>query len=188
MASSTSKSTSGKPRKRATSRSPNGSSPKPKSSRAKPKSASSAKPKSASRARSTGGANASKQSSRATSKQGSAPENASPLDQAVGTVKQTAAKVGGPVRKVSGPALTVGAAAAGLAGGLLLRGRRRRKTVLGVPVPRSIGRRHLSDFDMKSIAKTVGEASQSFAKTSKTVSQDIERAGDQAERIGKILS
>jgi hypothetical protein len=57
--------------------------------------------------------------------------------------------------------------------------------VLGVPLPRSLGK---PSFDAKSIAKTVGEASQSFAKTSKTVSKDIERAGDQAERIGKILS
>ena len=39
----------------------------------------------------------------------------------------------------------------------------------------------------KALAKTVGEASAQFAKTSKSVSKDIERAGDQAERIGKIL-
>ena len=84
------------------------------------------------------------------------------------------------------PAVAVGAAAAGLAGGLVLRGRVRRRTVLGVTVPRSIGKT-LSGLDAKSMAKTVGQASKKFAKTTKNVSKDLERAGDQAERIGKIL-
>ena len=61
---------------------------------------------------------------------------------------------------------------------MILKGRSRRKTVLGVPVP---------SVDPGAIAKTVGGASRSLAKTSKTVSKDIERAGDQAEKIGKIL-
>ena len=84
------------------------------------------------------------------------------------------------------PAIAVGAAAAGVAGGLVLRSRTRRKTVLGVTVPRSIGKT-LSGLDAKSVAKTVGQASKQFAKTTKNVSKDLERAGDQAERIGKIL-
>jgi hypothetical protein len=80
--------------------------------------------------------------------------------------------------------MAVGAAAAGLAGGLAIKSRSRRRTVLGVPVPRSLR----PNLDMKSAVKTVGEVSQRVAKTSKTVSKDIERAGDKAERIGKILS
>jgi hypothetical protein len=84
------------------------------------------------------------------------------------------------------PAVAVGAAAAGLAGGLVLRSRARRKTVLGVKVPNSIGK-SLPGIDPKSVAKTVGQASKRFAKTTKNVSKDLERAGDQAERIGKIL-
>jgi hypothetical protein len=84
------------------------------------------------------------------------------------------------------PAVAVGAAAAGLAGGLLLRSRTRSRTVLGVKVPGSIGK-SLSGMDPKSVAKTVGQASKRFAKTTKNVSKDLERAGDQAERIGKIL-
>jgi hypothetical protein len=84
------------------------------------------------------------------------------------------------------PAIAVGAAAAGVAGGLVLRSRTRRKTVLGVPVPSGIGKT-LSGIDAKSVAKTVGQASKKFAKTTKNVSKDLERAGDQAERIGKIL-
>jgi hypothetical protein len=84
------------------------------------------------------------------------------------------------------PAIAAGAAAAGVAGGLVLRSRTRRKTVLGLTVPRSIGKT-LSGIDAKSVAKTVGQASKQFAKTTKNVSKDLERAGDQAERIGKIL-
>jgi hypothetical protein len=53
-----------------------------------------------------------------------------------------------------------------------------------VPLPRS---KDLPDIDPKAIAKTVGSATKQFAKTSKKVSRDLERAGNQAERIGKIL-
>jgi hypothetical protein len=88
--------------------------------------------------------------------------------------------------KAVGPAVTVGAAAVGIAGGIALKNRARRKTVLGVRLPRSIGK-GLPDIDAKSIAKSVGQASKQFAKTTKNVSKDLERAGDQAERIGKIL-
>jgi hypothetical protein len=84
--------------------------------------------------------------------------------------------------KAKGPAVAVGAAAAGVAGGLVIRNRTRRKTVLGVPLPK-----HLPTVDPQAIVKSVGQASKQFAKTSKSVSKDIERAGDQAERIGKIL-
>ena len=93
----------------------------------------------------------------------------------VGSVKHVA-------DKAKGPAIAVGAAAAGIAGGIALKARGRRKTVLGIPVPKN-----MASVDAKSLAKTVGEASARFAKTSKSVSKDLERAGDQAERIGKIL-
>jgi hypothetical protein len=94
----------------------------------------------------------------------------------VGTIRTAAGKAGG-------PALAVGAAAVGLAGGMAIKSRTRRKKVLGVPLPRA----GISDLDMKSIAKNVGKASKRFGKTSKDVSKDIERVGDQAERIGKML-
>ncbi len=84
--------------------------------------------------------------------------------------------------RAKGPAVAVGAAAAGIAGGLALKSRRRRTTVLGVPVPG-----HLPSVDPRAMAKAVGGASLQFAKTSKSVSKDIERAADQAERIGKLL-
>ncbi len=79
----------------------------------------------------------------------------------------------------------MGAAAAGVVGGLMLKTRGRRKTVLGVPMPRP---KDLPDIDAKAIVKTVGSATKQFAKTSKKVSKDLERASDQAERIGKILN
>jgi hypothetical protein len=72
----------------------------------------------------------------------------------------------------------------GVAGGLVLKGSKRRKTILGVPVPRKPS---LSNVDMQKIAKSVGKASKQFGQTTKSVSKDIERVGDQAERIGKIL-
>lgn len=79
--------------------------------------------------------------------------------------------------------MAVGAAAAGVAGGLALKSRAGRKSVMGVPVPRV----KPSDIDVEGIVKTVGKASKRFAETSKAVSKDIDRAGDKAERIGKIL-
>ena len=45
----------------------------------------------------------------------------------------------------------------------------------------------LSGIDPKSVAKTIGQASKKFAKTTKNVSKDLEQAGDQAKHIGKIL-
>ena len=99
----------------------------------------------------------------------------------VGTLKSAAGKT-------SGPAVAIGAAAAGVAGGLVLKNHTRRKKVLGLPLPRSIGKASLSDIDLKSMAKSVGKASKQLGQTSKSVSKDIERVGDQAERVGKILS
>jgi hypothetical protein len=73
----------------------------------------------------------------------------------------------------------VGAATAGVAGGLLLKGRSRRRKVGGL---------HFPDVDVQAVLKSVGKASKQLSQTSKTVSKDIERLGDEAERIGKILS
>jgi hypothetical protein len=83
---------------------------------------------------------------------------------------------------VARPALAVGAAAAGIVGGVALKARMQPKKVLGVKVPKSV-----TGLDAKTIAKSVGQASKQFAKTTKNVSKDLDRAAEQAERIGKIL-
>jgi hypothetical protein len=88
------------------------------------------------------------------------------------------------VSKAKGPAVAVGAAAVGVAGGLVLKNRQQSKTVLGVKVPRKPS----IDIDVASIAKSVGKASEQVGKTSKTIAKDMERVGDSAERIGKLLS
>jgi hypothetical protein len=99
----------------------------------------------------------------------------------VETVKSKASNAAHALSKAKGPAVAIGAAAVGVAGGLALKSRNRRTKVLGVTLPRS------SELDVQSIAKTLGNASKQLGKTSKSVSKDIERVGDQAERIGKIL-
>ena len=83
--------------------------------------------------------------------------------------------------RFKGPAIAIAAATGGA---LALKGRKRRnrrQTVLGITLPRS------SELDIQSVAKTLGRASKQFGKTSKGLCKDIERVGDQAERIGKIL-
>jgi hypothetical protein len=104
-----------------------------------------------------------------------------------GTSETGAGTVKRAVTKAKGPAVAVGVAAAGVAGARALKGRLGRKTVLGVPVPHSLGGASLPDLDVRSMAKAIGEASQRFAETSKAVSKDLERAGNQAERIGRML-
>jgi hypothetical protein len=96
--------------------------------------------------------------------------------------------VKGAAAKVGKPAVALGATAVGIAGGVAIKNRLRRKTILGIPVPRSIAKPRLSDLDVKSVAKSVGQVSKQFGKTTKNVSKDMERVGDQVERIGKILS
>ncbi len=166
-----------KPRKKPTSRSSNGSAPKT-TSRAKP--AARSKPTARSKAstsKSTAGSKSTSRSKPAAAQQNGSASVTNRVGEVAGNAKQVASKA-------KGPAMAVGAAAAGVAGGLLIKSRLTRPKVLGVPLPRALGK---SSLDAKSIAKTVGEASQTFAKTTKSVSKDLERAGDQAERIGKIL-
>jgi hypothetical protein len=136
----------------------------------------------ANRSRRSGGSTAKRSTqSRSRSSQSRSPQSRSPQSQSsngfVGTVIQAASKA-------KGPAVAVGATAAGVAGGLLIRSRTRQKKVLGVPVPRSFNK---PDVDIKSMAKTVGKASRQLGQTTKTVSRDMERVGDQAERFGKML-
>jgi hypothetical protein len=151
--------------------------------RAKPKAARAKKPAARSAAASRNGRSA------AASRNGrsaAASRNGRAATPATGSAANGNGGIAGTIRhaagRAKGPAVAVGAAAAGIAGGLALKSRRRRTTVLGVPVPG-----HLPSVDPRAMAKAVGGASLQFAKTSKSVSKDIERAADQAERIGKLL-
>lgn len=180
----TSKSSSRQTGKKGRSGSTNGAGPKRTQSRATSSGGSAKRGATKSRSRSSSAKSSSKTRSKSNaggSKQSTSPNGTSRVGQAVGTVKDAATKA-------KGPMVAVSAAAAGVAGGLALRGRTRRGTVLGVPTPRSLNGRSLGKLDAKSITKAVGEASKSFAKTSKSVSRDLERAGDRAEQIGRILS
>lgn len=46
----------------------------------------------------------------------------------------------------------------------------------------------MPDLDLQGVIKGVGKASKQLGQTSKSVSKDIERLADEAERVGKILS
>jgi hypothetical protein len=91
-------------------------------------------------------------------------------------------------KAAKGPALTAGAAAAAFAGGLALRKRFERPRVLGVKVPRSIVPKSIGITGMYGVVKQVGKATKQIGETSKGISKDLDRLGDQAERVGKILS
>jgi hypothetical protein len=82
----------------------------------------------------------------------------------------------------------VGAAATGVAAGITLKSRTRRKKILGVPLPRTIGQPKLPRFGTRSVAKTVGKASKQLRQTSKSVSKRAERFGDQARQVVKMWS
>jgi hypothetical protein len=137
--------------------------------------------------RSTGKRSAAKRTTRSTAKSGSSStaksRTATPAaSNGRGSSSGLTDTIKDVASKAKGPAVAVGAAAAGVAGGLVIRSRTRRRTILGVPLPK-----HVPTIDPQAIVKSVGNASKQFAKTSKSVSKDIERAGEQAERIGKIL-
>ena len=163
-------------RKRSTA---NGSGSKPKTSGATRKTTSGTARKTTSRpARATGSGSAqrTRPANRAPERATTASQNGSGV---IGSIKDV-------VSKAKGPAVAVGATAIGVAGGLVLKSRQQRKTVLGVKVPR---KPNIDiDIDIASIAKSVGKASEQFGKTSKTIAKDMERVGDSAERIGKLLN
>ena len=88
----------------------------------------------------------------------------------VGSAKQVA-------HKAKVPAIAIGAAAAGMAGGIALGSRARPRTVLGVPMPK-----HRPSVDAKSLAKSVGKVGANFVKTSKRVSKERARRPGEADR------
>ncbi|HEX2378698.1 MAG TPA: hypothetical protein VHI30_14125 [Gaiellales bacterium] len=87
--------------------------------------------------------------------------------------------------KAGGPALTVAAAVAGLAGGLALR-QRNHRIVESSLTGRS--RNILRDIDPSAVIEGLGKASAQLGKQSKTIARELDQVADRAERLGKILS
>jgi hypothetical protein len=89
------------------------------------------------------------------------------------------------VDAAKGPALAIGAAAAGFAGGAVLMKRRRTRRILGIKVPRQLVPK--PSLNGGSLVKQVAKASKQAGKTGQDMSKDLERLSVQAERIGKVL-
>ena len=104
---------------------------------------------------------------------------------AVGTLKQKSSAVLQAADKAGGPALTVAAAVAGLAGGLALR-QRNHRIVESSLTGRS--RNILRDIDPSAVIEGLGKASAQLGKQSKTIARELDQVAERAERLGKILS
>src|SRR5215204_4282632 len=87
--------------------------------------------------------------------------------------------------KASGPAVAAGAAATGVAAGIALKSRTRRRNVLGVPLPRTIGQPKLSRLAQRSVARTVGKARKQLSQNLEGVSKRAGRFGERAKQVVK---
>jgi hypothetical protein len=86
--------------------------------------------------------------------------------------------------KASGPAVTVVAAVAGLAGGLALRQRGR----MVDPGIATRSKNVLRDVDPAAVLEGLGKATVELGKRSKVIARELDQVADRAERFGKILS
>ena len=100
------------------------------------------------------------------------------------SVKHAGASALRAANRASGPALTVAAAGAGIAAGIMLR-QRPKPTVRDGIGARS--RHVLHDIDPTSILEGLSKASIQLSRRSKSIAHDIERVADGAERLGKVL-
>jgi hypothetical protein len=101
-----------------------------------------------------------------------------------GTLKQKGAAVLQAAEKANGPALTVAAAVAGLAGGLALRQRPR----LTDPGMAARSKSVLRDVDPSVVMEGIGKAAAQLSRRSKVLARELDQVADRAERFGKILS
>jgi hypothetical protein len=100
------------------------------------------------------------------------------------TLKQKGSAVLRAADRANGPALTVAAAVAGLAGGLALRQRPR----LSDPGLTERSRHALRDVDPAAVMEGLGKAAVHLGKRSKVIARELDQVADRAERLGKILS
>ena len=101
-----------------------------------------------------------------------------------GMLKQKGAAVLQAAEKANGPALTVAAAVAGLAGGLALRQRPR----LTDPGMAARSKSVLRDVDPSAVMEGIGKAAAQLGRRSKVLARELDQVADRAERFGKILS
>ena len=102
-----------------------------------------------------------------------------------GRLKQKGAAVLQAAEKANGPALTVAAAVAGLAGGLALRQRPR---LTADPGMAARSRSVLRDVDPSAVMEGIGKAAAQLGRRSKVLARELDQVADRAERFGKILS
>ena len=100
------------------------------------------------------------------------------------SVKHAGASALRAANRAGGPVLTVAAAGAGIAAGIMLR-QRPKPTVRNGIGARS--RHVLHDIDPTSILEGLSKASIQLSQRSKSIAHDIERVADGAERLGKVL-
>jgi hypothetical protein len=118
---------------------------------------------------------------------GGSPRNrpaSTPTNGTAGTLKQKGAAVLQAAEKANGPALTVAAAVAGLAGGLALRQRPR----LTDPGMAARSKSVLRDVDPSAVMEGIGKAAAQLSRRSKVLARELDQVADRAERFGKILS
>jgi hypothetical protein len=107
-----------------------------------------------------------------------------PQNGMVGTLKKKGTAVLQAADKAGGPALTVAAAAAGIAGGLALRQRPR----IAHESVAARSRTLLRDVDPSAVLEGIGKAAVELSHRSKTIARNLDHVADRAERIGKTLS
>jgi hypothetical protein len=164
---------------------------------AKTKRAQAARPASASRAPKNTPTNGAKRSratsskASAASKNGSAGRRAStrarppqPPDGVIESVKHAGASALRSANRASGPTVTVAAAVAGIAGGLLLRQRPKYVVRDGIGAR---SRELLHDIDPSAVIEGIGRASMLVSQRSKSLARDIDQVADRAERLSKVL-
>jgi hypothetical protein len=138
-------------------------------------------------ARARGSANSNRRT--ASSQNGSAgrrttPRTAQASDGVVESMKHTGAAALRAASRAGGPTVTVLAAAAGIAGGLLLR---QRPHTAGRDGLGARSRELLHEIDPAAVIDGLGRASMLVSRRSKGLARDIDQIADRAERLSKVL-